>query len=661
MARLTIALLVCLLALAAQGSDVRIRGLRAIPESEAIELLSARLEYLKKRPASASRADDAAFLLNRLLVQRGFTNPHVDWSLPGGNQILLTVTEGPRSTLGKIYIKGVGPDLHDEIRAQVRSAHKARTLKIGDATPFLREHNEEAIKDCNRLLQSKGYWDGVVRLAKTDRRAGSEVDIFLEATPGPLHHLLPFQFEGSEKVHPDLQARLAKFHGQVATAENVRNARARVELFYRKRGHQFATTKMLATHRNAKTQLRFIIAPGARYRIGEIRVAGATKVKPHLVKDRFRKFPGKHYDSLAVHEEVKKLLGTGGFAGVRVEENPRADGFIDLTLQVTESKPEGYYLYGGAGSFEGPIIGAGYFNRNLLGNLWNLSTRAEWSGLGLLGEVSVTEPRFLGYDLRLTPSAHLTTRAYPGYKKAEAGLKVELEWDVNEHWTMKGSFTNSLVTLNTDGLPQKELGGDIYLLNVLGFSQIYDRRDNPVLPKDGFFAKMNTDFGLTLGGDGVAFVRGEAQVSYYKTIFDKGAVAVGGRAGVIVPNGSDTSLPVDLRYFLGGGNTVRSFPDRELGPEAINGVPRGGEAFWVANAEYIHSIVGPLNGVLFFDAGSLSRDYYTVWTGDIKYALGLGIRLDLPIGPVRLEYGHSLNPEGNERNGAFHFAIGSAF
>ena len=100
-------------------------------------------------------------------------------------------------------------------------------------------------------------------------------------------------------------------------------------------------------------------------------------------------------------------------------------------------------------------------------------------------------------------------------------------------------------------------------------------------------------------------LRGEGQVSYYKTIFDKGAVAFGGRAGVIIPSASAADLPIDLRYFLGGGNTVRSFPERELGPEAANGLPRGGQSYWVANAEYIHSIVGPVNGVLSPDAGSL--------------------------------------------------------
>ncbi|MFP6865321.1 MAG: BamA/TamA family outer membrane protein [Roseibacillus sp.] len=656
-----LALLILLpLALPAWSAKVSIQGVHSMSESEAIDLISARLEYIEKRKASPSRADDAAFLLDRLLIQRGFTNPKVEWSLPGGNRILLTVVEGPRSTLGEVHIKGLDGELHDALKAQINSAHKARTFAIGEATPFLLEHNQEALRDARNLLRSKGFWDAKVRLAQSTRNPRTTaVDLYVEAVRGPLYHLLPIQFEGS--AHPDLIARLAKFGGQEATAQNIRNIRARAEQFYRKRGHQFAKVHMLAEHRAGKTQLRFQIDPGPRFRVGEIHVVGAQKVKPHLVKSRFRKFPGENYDSDAFNEEVRDLLGTGAFAGIRVKENPRPDGFIDLILNVTESKPEGYYFYGGAGSFEGLIIGAGYYNRNLLGNLWNLSTRAEWSGLGLLGEVSVTEPQFLGYDLRLTPSAFLTTRTYEGYKKAEAGFNVELEWDVFEHYAIKGSFQNSLVTLSTDGLPRAELGPDGYFLHVLGLSHTYDRRDNQVLPKDGFYAQLTTDLGLALGTESVSFLRGEGQVSYYKTIFDKGAVALGGRAGVIIPSASAADLPIDLRYFLGGGNTVRSFPERELGPEAANGLPRGGQSYWVANAEYIHSIVGPVNGVLFLDAGSLHRGHNAVITGDIKYAVGLGIRLDLPIGPVRIEYGYALNPENNEPAGALHFAIGSAF
>ena len=99
-------------------------------ETEAIELISARLEYVTKREASASRADDAAFLLTRLLIQRGFTDPTVDWNLPGANQIVLNVTEGPRSTLGQIIINGAEGEMADAMKKQIRSAHKAKTIDV---------------------------------------------------------------------------------------------------------------------------------------------------------------------------------------------------------------------------------------------------------------------------------------------------------------------------------------------------------------------------------------------------------------------------------------------------------------------------------------------------------------------------------------------------
>ena len=81
--------------------------------------------------------------------------------------------------------------------------------------------------------------------------------------------------------------------------------------------------------------------------------------------------------------------------------------------------------------------------------------------------------------------------------------------------------------------------------------------------------------------------------------------------------------------------------------------PLGGTSWWVANFEYTRTMVGPVKGVAFFDAGALDSD--------IEMAVGLGVRIDLPVGPIRLEYGHSLTQDSGEPTGAFHFAIGTTF
>jgi outer membrane translocation and assembly module TamA len=131
--------------------------------------------------------------------------------------------------------------------------------------------------------------------------------------------------------------------------------------------------------------------------------------------------------------------------------------------------------------------------------------------------------------------------------------------------------------------------------------------------------------------------------------------------GGAITSATGVTLPIDLRYFLGGPNSVRSFPQRELGPRDGQGQPFGGEAWWVANSEYVHQVTGPLKAVAFVDVGTLSEKAANLGLSSIDVAIGLGARLDLPIGPVRVEYGHNLTQDPGEPSGALFFAIGIVF
>jgi outer membrane translocation and assembly module TamA len=126
-------------------------------------------------------------------------------------------------------------------------------------------------------------------------------------------------------------------------------------------------------------------------------------------------------------------------------------------------------------------------------------------------------------------------------------------------------------------------------------------------------------------------------------------------------SGAPDDLPIDLRFFLGGPRSVRSYSEREMGPRSRTGYPIGGEGYWVANAEYIRSVAGPMKLVGFVDTGSLSRTADSLGSATPDVAVGLGLRFDLPVGPVRLEYGHNLTKDPGEPSGAWHFAIGIAF
>jgi len=140
----------------------------------------------------------------------------------------------------------------------------------------------------------------------------------------------------------------------------------------------------------------------------------------------------------------------------------------------------------------------------------------------------------------------------------------------------------------------------------------------------------------------------------------KSSLAFGARAGLISPLSSE-QLPIDERFFNGGATTVRSFSELTLGPKDRVGYPIGGETFTVFNIEYTFPIWGDLYGALFVDAGNVVQEASNFGVESMRYGVGGGLRYNLPIGAVRLDYGLNPSPRPGEAQGAFHFAIGAAF
>jgi outer membrane translocation and assembly module TamA len=80
------------------------------------------------------------------------------------------------------------------------------------------------------------------------------------------------------------------------------------------------------------------------------------------------------------------------------------------------------------------------------------------------------------------------------------------------------------------------------------------------------------------------------------------------------------------------------------------------------NAELSYEIISHLEIAGFIDAGSISRDDSALFsTDDLRYGVGLGVRYQLPIGPLRMDYGYNPDRHPGEAAGAFHLTFGFAF
>ncbi|MCD6052722.1 MAG: outer membrane protein assembly complex, YaeT protein, partial [Verrucomicrobia bacterium] len=95
------------------------------------------------------------------------------------------------------------------------------------------------------------------------------------------------------------------------------------------------------------------------------------------------------------------------------------------------------------------------------------------------------------------------------------------------------------------------------------------------------------------------------------------------------------------------------------------GEPVGGETYWFGSAEYSIPIIDRLRMAFFYDAGMVYSSAFTYSqnsnynTGFYNDNIGFGFRLNLPIGPLRLDYGIPITSDPqNGSSGKFQFGVG---
>ena len=155
------------------------------------------------------------------------------------------------------------------------------------------------------------------------------------------------------------------------------------------------------------------------------------------------------------------------------------------------------------------------------------------------------------------------------------------------------------------------------------------------------------------------------------------------------------TVPIFDRLYLGGSNNLRGFRFRDISPKDSFGQPLGGQSMARATTELTFPIIEKARGAFFYDAGFVNPDPWDFgnetlevprgvnFQASAKYAqlhglpylpitpkstfdsfgsdFGVGLRLDLPIGPLRLDYGYPINKAGNTGHGHLNFSVGYQF
>lgn len=646
----------------ASAATVRMSGMDEDLTAKMKILVKPRLEYINKRTATEWRADDAAFFLHQLLTKEGYSECKVDWELPGNDVIQLKTNLGTRYLLGNISSVSDDPLAENIIDEYFSELITSGSFIRRKNAPYLKNYPAKGAENIANHLKSIGYWDAKVSIISVTKKPTGLVDIKLNIQRGNIHKILPPTFQGVTQEHlAAMGTQISKYIGTPATTKNISALNNTIDEYFRNAGYQFATLN-ISSKQTTGIALNFDINTGNIYKIRKVHVTGNERTSKSRFNRYARALDKKVYKESEADEIIKQLLLTGAFESVRIIPEKLNDTELDLQIIVKEAKPNYIRAYTGFASFDGFTLGSSYTNQNFLNKLQRFNVRSEISSRGLLGEISLTEPFFGGVALKHTTRLYALQRDFDGYDKSITGAEASFKWEPDDALTSYLYGAVELVSLDASGLTPAELGPEDYLNLKFGFEQTIDLRNDPILPTAGFHARGLLEYGTISGDASNSYFRTNLNSSY-RFIIDKNnnrRIALRFNTGAIFP--SDASdFPIDLRNFSGGAKSVRSFGERELGPLSASNDPLGGEAYWNLSAEYIHPFNDLIAVVGFYDTGAVFAEAEDYNFSDATHGIGLGLRLDLPVGPVKLEYGYNLNQKPGEASGAFHFSIGAQF
>jgi outer membrane protein insertion porin family len=214
-------------------------------------------------------------------------------------------------------------------------------------------------------------------------------------------------------------------------------------------------------------------------------------------------------------------------------------------------------------------------------------------------------------------------------------------------------------------------------LSTVSATLIRDTRDHPLDAHRGVLQNLTLSISPSAMGSSVNFARLFGQYAFYKP-FHSVVLANSIRLG-LAKAFSGSFVPTSQLYFSGGGTTLRGFPIDEAGPQRIvpfcnvlknqSGcvnvtVPVGGTQLFILNSEirFPLPVNKKLGGVIFYDGGNVySAINFNSFVTNYTNTIGIGLRYSTPIGPVRLDLGHNVNPVPGIDPTQYFITLGQAF
>lgn len=568
----------------------------------------------------------------------------------------------------------------------------------GLTRPFRRSYyfRDLLLKDLSDVrdhYRDHGYLD--LQVASLDESFDEEdgsVSLTITVVEGPVTRVEEIRYEGATVLSTDELDEVTKLEPGHAfspfvsrgDAERIRNA-------YLDRGYLLVGVERTEDIQGGVARITHVIDEGEPSRLRYLEATGNHHTQDRYIIREVGVRRGEVLTRKDIQGARRRLSQLGLFSVVRARPAVVDSATVDLEIEVRERK-HGFYGFGfGFTSDERVRVSGEWGHRNVWGTARRVQTSAAvgWDVDDITGGRKVRDTE---RDLRATwvePWIFGTRNEGifgvfhelvedPGSPRyVTNGLSATLRREISEFVDLFLTFENEWVNSNDETLDDPD-----FTKQSVRIEGERDTRDNILNPRRGSIQRGT-----------VQYSRLEGSYDYAKTLVSTShalprnrertrLVAFRLQGGYIFPVSDDerdflSDIPYTDRFFIGGATTLRGYDRETLGPLDEDGSTRGGTVLFLANVEYRFPLWWKLSGGTFLDAGNIWSDVSEVkperllgsFLGgysplDVRFGLGAGLRLETPVGPLRVDYGRKLGDLEDapfDRDWEIHLSLGHAF
>ena len=594
------------------------------------------------------------------------------------------INESPKTKIELVEFVGAQAFPQKKLRKVIKT-RKRWFFSFLTGSGRLKEELIEDDKDrLNDFYKNEGYIDFEIKDIKVDTTGPKTIAIRFIISEGKKYQVGNINFKGNTLFQTnEIISHLQMGPGKTFTPKGLTKDVENIKDLYGSQGYVDLLVIPLKTP-NIETgtmDIVYQIEEGEKSYIEKIEIRGNTKTKDKVIRRELAVAPGEVFDTVRVKRSKQRLEGLNYFEKVDTRPEPTdIKNRKNLVVGVDEKNTGNFIIGAGFSSIDEVVgfveISQGNFDLfkppRFEGGGQKARLRASIGTVRQDYQISFVEPWFLERKLALGVDLYHRRLDYVSvndlYDERRTGGRVSLTRALGNDFLIGSvSYTleeGGIVNVNDNASDEIKQEAGHRLVSKVGTSIAYDTRNSVLFTTNGYRVEFLTELaGGPFAGDTDYYKLELRGAKYIKGFGEGHVIEMIGRVGAVDSYSNTERVPLFDRFFLGGLYSLRGFDYRDIGPRDSTGEPVGGNTYWFGSLEYSIPVIERVRFAVFYDAGNVYRSAFSFSTDSYQESfydnVGFGVRLNLPIGPLRFDFGIPIHSDSyNDSSGKFQFGVG---